>query len=184
MKNPKYSLINIMANVPKIIDVYETSKSGHDLETCTEHNYIPGDDFYSTPTCIVCGYEATIGLDGKIKKELKPCGEGENICNCKSQDECGYIEIEKRIRDLETCTEKEEKPLPNDIDLIKLGELLKYSNKYEISIQFWPDQIAVYIMKDQVDLIDYGGDFDTVVTASINYLKRITKSHENRKGNR
>ena len=107
MKNPKYSLINIMANVPKIIDVYETPKSGHDLETCTEHNYIPGDDFYSTPTCIVCGYEATIGLDGKIKKELKPCGEGENICNCKSQDECGYIEIEKRIRDLETCTEKE-----------------------------------------------------------------------------
>jgi len=24
-------------------------------------------------------------------KEFKPCGEGENICNCKDESECGYI---------------------------------------------------------------------------------------------
>ena len=27
----------------------------------------------------------------------KPCGEGENICNCKKASECGYIEFYKGI---------------------------------------------------------------------------------------
>lgn len=26
------------------------------------------------------------------KEEFKPCGEGDNICNCKSAKECGYVE--------------------------------------------------------------------------------------------
>lgn len=25
--------------------------------------------------------------------EWKPCGEGENICNCKNESECGYLEM-------------------------------------------------------------------------------------------
>lgn len=65
--------------------------------------------------------------------------------------------------------------LPNDIDLSELKKLLKFSNKYEISIQFWPKQIAVYIAKDGMDLIDFGGDFDYVIGKSIRYLNRINK---------
>ena len=64
--------------------------------------------------------------------------------------------------------------LPNDIDLGALANLLKYSNKYEISIQFWPDQIAVYIAKDGVDLKDFGGDFEFAIGCSVAYLNRIT----------
>ena len=36
-----------------------------------------------------------------IKPDLFRCGEGENICNCKSPDDCGYIEIFKGINDYE-----------------------------------------------------------------------------------
>lgn len=64
--------------------------------------------------------------------------------------------------------------LPNDIYLGALANLLKYSNKYEISIQFWPEQTAVYIAKDGVDLQNYGGDFDFAISRSIEYLDRVT----------
>ena len=33
-------------------------------------------------------------------KKFKPCGEGDNICNCKSADECGYLYIKKEIAKL------------------------------------------------------------------------------------
>lgn len=56
-----------------------------------------------------------------------------------------------------------------------LRNLLEYSNRYEISIQFWPSQTAVYISKDGIDLIDYGGDFDFAVGSSLAYLERINK---------
>lgn len=39
-----------------------------------------------------------------------------------------------------------------------LKKLIKYSDRYEISVQFWPKQTAVFIMKDRVDLKDWGGD--------------------------
>lgn len=68
------------------------------------------------------------------------------------------------------------KPLPNNIDLDKLGKLLKYSDRYEISIQFWPDQTAVFIEKDGVELESYGGDFDFAIDSSIAYLRRINKT--------
>jgi len=67
--------------------------------------------------------------------------------------------------------------LPNDINLLELKKLLMFSDRYEISIQFWPDQIAVYIAKDGVDLKDFGGDFDFAVTRAIEYLVRITGSN-------
>jgi hypothetical protein len=66
------------------------------------------------------------------------------------------------------------KKLPNDIKLNRLAELLMYSDKYEISIQFWPDFIAVFIAKDGVDLKDFGGDFEDVISGAIAYLNRIT----------
>lgn len=64
--------------------------------------------------------------------------------------------------------------LPNNINLKRLSELLMFSDRYEISIQFWPDHLAVYIEKDGVDLTDFGGDFDFVMDNAIEYLKRIT----------
>lgn len=64
-------------------------------------------------------------------------------------------------------------PLPNDIDLIELQKLLAFSSRYEISIQFWPEQIAVYISKNGVDLIDFGGDFNFSICKAIEYLERI-----------
>jgi hypothetical protein len=67
-------------------------------------------------------------------------------------------------------------PLPNEIDLILLKRLLKYSNRYEISIQFWPDMTAVFIQKDGVQLFDIGNDFKVAITDSINYLDRISQS--------
>jgi len=67
------------------------------------------------------------------------------------------------------------KKLPNEIILSELRELLSFSNIYEISIQFWPDNISVYIAKDGVDLVDFCGmDFKDTVTLSTDYIKRIT----------
>lgn len=63
--------------------------------------------------------------------------------------------------------------LPNEIDLTLLSRLLMFSSKYELSIQFWPEQTAVYISKDGVDLQDYGGDFKFAVGRAIEYLERI-----------
>ncbi len=68
---------------------------------------------------------------------------------------------------------KEIKELPNEIDLNLLSELLMYSDRYDISIQFWESGIAVFIRKDYVELIDYGGDFQFAVQSSIDYLNRI-----------
>ncbi len=67
--------------------------------------------------------------------------------------------------------------LPNDIDLEQLSRLLKYSDDYEISIQFWPKQTAVYISKDGIDLQDYGGDFDFAIGRSIEYLDSVTRNY-------
>lgn len=69
--------------------------------------------------------------------------------------------------------------LPNDIDLVQLKELLMYSNKYEISIQFWPNQTCVYIAKDLVDLNNFSGNFRFAVGSAINYLARINKQQPN-----
>ena len=59
--------------------------------------------------------------------------------------------------------------------LTKLDNLLQYTDVYEISIQFWPNQTAVFIEKDGVELQDYGGSFDHAIDSSLGYIKRITK---------
>lgn len=67
------------------------------------------------------------------------------------------------------------KRIGNGVDIIKLAALLTYSDRYELNIQFWPDQTAVYIEKDGIELKSYGGDFDFAVDSSIEYLDRINK---------
>jgi hypothetical protein len=66
-------------------------------------------------------------------------------------------------------------PLPNGIDLIRLAKLLSFSDTYEITIQFWPQLIAVYISKNGVELKDFGGDFDFAIDKAIEYLVRIAQ---------
>ena len=61
-----------------------------------------------------------------------------------------------------------------DSELNQLRNLLRYSDRYEISIQFWPDQTAVYISKDGVELKDFGGDFEPTIQQATDYLNRIT----------
>lgn len=47
----------------------------------------------------------------EAEKEFKPCGEGDNICNCKNASECGYTS------EVELCQCKQPKMLSiNEID--------------------------------------------------------------------
>jgi len=67
------------------------------------------------------------------------------------------------------------------IDLLKLAELIRYSDRYEISIQFWPEQTAVFIEKDGVELTSFGSsDDDFAITTAVDYLNAINqkKKHE------
>jgi len=60
----------------------------------------------------------------------------------------------------------------------RLRALLVYSDDYEISIQFWPKQTAVYISKDGIDLYDVGGDFDTAIHSATEYLNKINRKKD------
>lgn len=62
------------------------------------------------------------------------------------------------------------------MDFAQLKRLLKYSDRYEISIQFWPGQVAVFIAKDGVDLNSWG-DYSGAksIKSAIEYLDRINK---------
>lgn len=60
------------------------------------------------------------------------------------------------------------KELPNDIDMAVLKKILKYSDRYEVTIQFWPDLLSVFIEKNDVEL----ASFDNLVSA-LEYLNRI-----------
>lgn len=77
----------------------------------------------------------------------------------------------------EKCQDKPARQKRNE-KMDKLGKLLKYSDKYEINIQFWPEQTAVFIAKDGVDLQDYGGSFDFAIDRAIEYLTRINKTKQ------
>lgn len=57
-----------------------------------------------------------------------------------------------------------------------LHKLLSYSDRYDISIQFWVEQTVVYISKGGVDLKDYGGSFRFAIKSSLDYLRRINKT--------
>jgi hypothetical protein len=61
-----------------------------------------------------------------------------------------------------------------DVELRELNALLKYSYKYEISLQFWPEEhIAVFIAKHGVDLTSYGGKY--AIINALEYLNRINQ---------
>jgi len=62
----------------------------------------------------------------------------------------------------------------SESELSELKKLLAFSDRYQINIQFWPEQTAVYIEKGCVPLKDFGGDFDFAIGASLEYLNRIT----------
>jgi hypothetical protein len=58
-------------------------------------------------------------------------------------------------------------------ELKQLEILIEYSTKYELSIQFWPEQTCVFIAKDGIELNSFGGDYDFAIGKSIEYLDRI-----------
>jgi hypothetical protein len=66
--------------------------------------------------------------------------------------------------------------------LTQLRILLSYSSKYEITVQFWPEQTTVDIAKDGIDLESFGGDFDFAIGKSIEYLDRINPTSVKWKG--
>lgn len=68
--------------------------------------------------------------------------------------------------------------LLNNIDLKLLSRLLTYSDRYEITIQFWPKSTTVYIEKDEIGLQDYGGDFKFAIGQAIDYLDRVTSHYQ------
>jgi hypothetical protein len=56
-----------------------------------------------------------------------------------------------------------------------LTRIMRYSNKYEISVQFWPEQWTIFIAKDGVDLQSYGGEPENTLKRGIEYLDRINR---------
>lgn len=62
------------------------------------------------------------------------------------------------------------------LDYELLMKLLSYSNRYEISIQFWPDQTTVFISKDGVDLESWGStEKNFAILNAFGYLDRINR---------
>lgn len=59
-----------------------------------------------------------------------------------------------------------------------LQELEKWSQKYEISFQFWPEQKNVFISKDGVELTSFGGynTIEDVIFKALNYVYKINKT--------
>ena len=112
------------------------------------------------------------------KIEKKANDYAEEVCNGQFPIEYTREQVVKHTKnDFMEGVKQVLTPLPNDIDLLELKKLLAFSDKYEISVQFWSEQIAVYISKDGFDLTDFGGDFDFAVGKAIEYLVRIT-SHK------
>jgi hypothetical protein len=58
------------------------------------------------------------------------------------------------------------------------NKMLVYAGKYEISIQFWGEgNTNVFIAKDGVDLIDFGGLSPSIaIKKTVEYLDRINKN--------
>ncbi|HMZ40762.1 MAG TPA: hypothetical protein PKK64_07965 [Saprospiraceae bacterium] len=54
-----------------------------------------------------------------------------------------------------------------------LHRLLSFSDRYQITVQFWPELTAVYIRKHDVELFDYVGNDENAIKSAIQYLERI-----------
>lgn len=58
-----------------------------------------------------------------------------------------------------------------EINEESLTQLLAYSDRYDITIQFWAVGLYVFIEKDGIDLKNYGGD--DAIDRALRYLNRI-----------
>lgn len=59
---------------------------------------------------------------------------------------------------------------------VLLDEIEHFSEKYQISFQFWgPDNNNVYISKDHVELTSFGGreTINDILIVTLEYLRRI-----------
>lgn len=56
-----------------------------------------------------------------------------------------------------------------------LKDLLKFKDRYEITIQFWPLQTVVFIEKDGIELNQFGGSDSYALSAAVTYLNRINE---------
>jgi hypothetical protein len=56
-----------------------------------------------------------------------------------------------------------------------LTKIMRYSKKYEISVQFWPDQWAIFINKDGIELTSFGGEPENTLRRGVEYLDRINR---------
>lgn len=65
----------------------------------------------------------------------------------------------------------------NQGENIKLWlRLLKYSERYQINFQMWPDQYTIYIEKDHVELSSFGGGAVTeTMEMTLEFLDRINR---------
>ena len=61
-----------------------------------------------------------------------------------------------------------------------LKELERFSDKYEYNIQVWNSGNAIYLSKDDVELINYGGHISLVncMRKILEYIYRINQTPE------
>lgn len=71
--------------------------------------------------------------------------------------------------------------LPNGINMELVRMLFSYSDVFQISVHLEKELVSVYIKKNDVELNDFGGDFNFAFQNSIDYLERITKKVTNGK---
>ena len=70
------------------------------------------------------------------------------------------------------------KKFPNGVDVATLSALLAFSDRYQITIQFWPKSTAVFIAKDYVDLCAFGGDANDAIGKALEYLQRVNSNNK------
>jgi len=57
-----------------------------------------------------------------------------------------------------------------------IQRIMAYSQRYEISMQLWPNQKVVFLAKDGVDLTSYGcEDINESMDFIIKYLDRVNR---------
>ena len=58
---------------------------------------------------------------------------------------------------------------------IKLNKLLAYSDRYQITIEFWEGEVEIYAIRALKDSYEGRGSFDNAVDGALTYLKRINR---------
>lgn len=59
-----------------------------------------------------------------------------------------------------------------DFDLEKVHAVLAYADKYDISIHLL-NEVSVTVMRDNVELCDYGGTFDFAFDSTLEWLEKV-----------